>query len=69
VNQVIKLESPYRKEIKMNYEAHSSINLMLKYEKKGIIPMNSTLSGGELNDEIEKKSIKKEQKKTRVNPV
>jgi hypothetical protein len=31
--------------------------------------MNSTLSGGELNDEIEKKSIKKEQKKTRVNPV
>jgi hypothetical protein len=38
-------------------------------KKKGIIPMNSTLLGGELNDEIEKKSIKKEQKKTRVNPV
>jgi hypothetical protein len=28
-------------------------------KKKGNIPMNSTLSGGELNDKIEKKSIKK----------
>jgi len=36
---------------------------MLKYEKKGIIPMNSTSSGGELNDEIEKKLIKKNKKR------
>jgi hypothetical protein len=47
----------------MNYEAHSSINLMLKYEKKGNIPMNSTLSGGELNDKIEKKIQLKNNKK------
>jgi hypothetical protein len=31
-------------------------------KKKGIIPMNSTLSGEELNDEIEKKLIKKTKK-------
>jgi hypothetical protein len=33
-------------------------------KKKDIIPMNSTLSGGELNDKIKKK-----QKKTYVNSV
>jgi len=46
----------------MNYKTQYSINLMLNDEnknKKYIIPMNNTLSGGELNDKIEKKSIKK----------
>ena len=46
----------------MNYKTQYSINLMLNDEnknKKYIIPMNITLSGGELNDKIEKKSIKK----------
>jgi len=32
-------------------------------KKKCIIPMNSSLSGGELNDEIKKKSIKKNKKR------
>jgi len=32
-------------------------------KKKGIIPMNSTLSGGELNNEIKKKLIKKNKKR------
>jgi hypothetical protein len=39
----------------MNYKTQYSINLMLNDEnknKKYIIPMNSTLSGGELNDKI-----------------